>query len=95
MQARSFELLAQSSEYQLMISTLEYQRMGSRQTGLAAASAIVDRKIGNGRPQPTLHERAHCLDASRRAQRTADEMNSSHAGRAEAAIARSFFGGAA
>jgi hypothetical protein len=78
-----------------MISSLEYRRMESRQTGLAAASAIVDRKIGNGRPQPTLHERARCLDASRRAQRTADEMNNSHEGRANAAVSRSFFGGAA
>lgn len=78
-----------------MISTLEYRRMESRQTGLAAASAIVDRKIGNGRPQPTLHERARCLDASRRAQRTADEMNNSHEGRASAAVSRSYFGGAA
>lgn len=78
-----------------MISTLENRRAESRLKGLAAASAILDRKIGNGIPQPTLHERARCIDSSRRAQRTADELANSDAGRVNSAVARSFFGGAA
>lgn len=78
-----------------MISTLENQRAESRLKGFAAASDIIDRKIGNGIPQPTLHQRARCIDSSRRAQRTADEMNNSHTGRVNSAVTRSFFGGAA
>ena len=79
------------------MTTIFHDR-ASRAAGLAAASAQLNTKlakagIGNGVPPVPVIDLARAIDTERRGDRAVAAMNNSHAGRADAAIARSYFGG--
>lgn len=78
--------------------TTMFHDRASRAAGLAAASAQLDTKlakagIGNGVPPVSTIAHAKAIDGLRRANATASEITNTHVGRADAAIARSYFGG--